>query len=109
MALGTATIVGQRMKSHSHALDVVDISFLGDDSYPTGGTAEFQAYVRAALPEKREVTVLAVLPGGLNGGNTPIYDAANDKLLMVVAATGVEVANEVDLSSVTMLLKVLCY
>lgn len=109
MALGTGTLVGQPMKSHSHALDVVDLSFPGDGAYPTGGTAAFQAYVRALLPEQREVTVLAVLPGGLNGGYTPIYDAANDKLLMVVAATGVEVADTTNLSGTTMLLKVLCY
>lgn len=109
MALGTGTLVGQPMKSHSHALDVVDISFPGDDSYPTDGTPEFQAYVRDLLPEKREVTVLGVIPSGLNGGHTPIYDSVNDKLIMVVAATGVEVGNGVDLQTSTIQLKVICY
>lgn len=106
MALGTPTNNGERMKSHSHALDVVDVSFLGDTAYVAGGTANFTAYMRTLLG--RDVTVLDVRPLGLNGGHEAIFDAANDKLLMVVKATGVEAAPG-DLSGITFRLAVYCY
>lgn len=106
MALGTATNNGERMKSHSHALDAVDLSFLGDSTYPAGGTPGFQAYVRAVL--KRDVTILGILEQGLNGGHTLIYDPANDKLIAEVKATGVEAAPG-DLSGITFRVVVLCY
>jgi hypothetical protein len=109
MALdATPTLNGQRMKSHSHALDVVDVTFDGDGTYPAGGTPNFTAYIRALLPEKREVTILDVRPLGLNGGMEAIFDPADDKLLIVVKATGVEAAPG-DLSGTAFRLAVYCY
>ena len=104
----TPTVNGQRMKSHSHALDIVDVTFDGDGTYPTGGTLLFTAYIRAMLPEKREVTIVDVRPLGLNGGYECIFDPAADSLICVVKATGVEFAPG-DLSGTAFRLAVYCY
>ena len=107
MALGTAVNNGERMKSHSHALDIVDVSFPGDTSYPTDGTADFTQYVRDLLG--RDVSIVDVRPLGLNGGYEAIYDAANDKLLMVVKATGVEVGDTTPMQGTTFRMAIYCY
>lgn len=106
MALGTGTVTGQYKKSASAPLDVIHISFAGDDSYPTGGTAAFQAYVRALLD--RDVTIACVTKGAATGTYTPIYDIANDKLY-VEDENGAEVANTTNLSGTTFALVLFCY
>jgi hypothetical protein len=75
------------------------VSFLGDDSYPTGGTAGFAALVAALLPATG-LTVMGVVQQN-NSDHICRYDKANDKLVVQLASTGAEVANAVDLSSVT--------
>jgi len=104
MALQTGTLVADQRKSASAPLGVARISFGGDDSYPNpGGTATFQAYVRALL--SRDVSVISVSKAAACGVYTPIYDAANDKLYVEDAA-GAQVANETDLSATTFILNV---
>lgn len=106
MALGTGTVTGQYKKSATAPLDVIHLSFAGDDSYPTGGTANFQAYVRALL--SRDVTVAAVTKAAATGVYTAIYDIANDKLYVEDAA-GSEVGNGTDLQATTFALVLFCY
>ena len=105
MALGTITVVADAAKSASAPLGAASLSFAGDDAYTAGGTVDFQASVRAILG--RDVTLLCVIPLGLNGGYDVIYDKANDTLLTVVKSTGVETAPGVDLQGTTFLLMAL--
>ena len=77
MALGTITpgvAVGQ--EGSNVIIDL--ISFPGDGTYPSGGTPDFQAAVRAALG-KGNLELLAVVPSDC-GGYVPVYDKAADKL-----------------------------
>ncbi len=88
MALGAATITQQGQKRPSAPLFADVLAFNGDGAYPSGGTAAFQAYVRAALGDNREV--LAVVDCAPNATYYPVYDKTNDKLKVYVRATGVE-------------------
>lgn len=99
MALGTLTHTSQNARS---GLDVVfhdEVTLVGDASYPTGGTAGFQAAMRALTKDQREI--LAVIPIGAQGaaGRMPVWDKANGKLMMFNGAS--EVANATDLSAIT--------
>jgi pyrroline-5-carboxylate reductase len=105
MALGTGTVVSNDIQAASAPIFIKEISFAGDNAYPTGGTAAFQAYVRALL--KMDVQLIAVLPCALNGVYNATYVTASDKLLISIAAN-TEVANATDLSGTTFKLKVLC-
>lgn len=105
MALGTVTIVKENnMEFGPQRNDLV--SFAGDGSYPTGGTANFQALYRAALG-KGNLEIVGVLPQG-TGGYTVTYNKATDKLQVfhgdnnnAADAPGVEVPNATDLSGTT--------
>ncbi|HEU0080235.1 MAG TPA: hypothetical protein VFQ76_21490 [Longimicrobiaceae bacterium] len=88
------------------------ISFAADGAYPTGGTAAFETFVRAAIA-RGAVDVIAVIPGDC-GGYVPVYDRANDKLKVYYgdnnnASDGplVEVPNTTDLDAVTFNLTIL--
>lgn len=96
MALGAATrSAGESGVGERLFMDVV--SFAGDDNYPTGGTAGFDAYIQALLGDSRNV--IGVVMIGDCGDNMPIY--VGGKLMVKVISTGVEVANAVDLSAAT--------
>lgn len=97
MAVGTLvkTLTGQM--GNTSPLQANPISFTGDDAYPTGGTVAFQAKVQALFQDHREI--VAVIPG-ICGGFRPVYDKANDKLV-VYAAGGAEVANTTNLGATT--------
>lgn len=88
------------------------IQFLGDDDYPAGGTVGFSDLVATALA-KEGVEVVGILKAGACGGYEPIYDKANDKLLMYIdnnsGANGpeIEVTATTNLDSVTIDLVVL--
>lgn len=89
------------------------ISFAADGSYPTGGTAAFQAAVQAKTGVGR--AIVAIIPQDC-GGYVPVYDQANDKLKVYYgdydpAAAGpmVEVPNATNLSAVTFNLVVISY
>lgn len=76
MALGPITVVDKQQVNG--VLNSDEITFLGDATYPTGGTPGFQALVRKAL-NKGNVTIQYVVAQD-SAGNTPVYDVANDKL-----------------------------
>lgn len=84
------------------------VTFTGDSSYPTGGTAGFGAAIQAFFKDRRQV--LAVI-GQDCGGYTVVYVPSGDKLKVYesaavastpdAAAPAAEVANATDLSGVT--------
>lgn len=108
MALGTITVADFDGGGPSDKFIVAKLSFPGDSSYPTGGTATFSTLVKNAIaatfPGSYEI--VSVEPRGLNGGYEFVYDDTNDKLLSVVKSSGVETANTTDLSGTTFVLRV---
>ena len=77
------------------------VTFPGDDSYPTGGTADFTDFIKAAFDDAG-IEVLAVIQDGPVAADFRLdYDKANDKLVATVPSTGAQVANAVDMSSTT--------
>jgi len=114
MALGTITVTSQTVKAASAPIQAVLLSFPGDGAYPTGGTTGFRALVRAALA--RQVNIIGVFMADKCGGYIPLYDVANDTLMVLQgdyseSADGplVEVAATGDLSATTFKVNVLCY
>lgn len=107
MSLDTAaTLDSQTGQVPLNPTFVIRLSFVGDASYATGGSANFQAFVRAAV-SGRAVEVMDVIAGDC-GDNVPYYDKTNDKLLTRVISTAAEVANTTNLSGVTFNVTVLC-
>lgn len=110
MAIGTITPVADGGYLASAPLGVDLISFAGDTSYPTGGTADFEGSVQAILG--KTVKVLTVIPGDC-GGYTPVYDYTNDKLMVYYGNTdaadgpNIEVPNATALNGVTFRVAVL--
>jgi hypothetical protein len=98
MSLGAIT-VDNEIGRKGGPLSMARISFLGDDSYPTGGTAGFAALVAAKLGVTG-VTIEAVVQQN-NSDHVARYDKTNDKLLVQLMSTGAEVAGAVDLSGIT--------
>lgn len=99
-------IIGGTVPTHS--LVAFRIEFDGDDAYATGGTAGFLATIRSALAHQAPVTILGVLPQDC-GAFLPIYDYANDKLIVRQLSDGAEVANAADLSGTKFNLIVIGY
>lgn len=111
MAIGAITVVDRVDNQIDNAALV---SFAGDDSYPTGGTADFQEAIRDALEAyelaksdanvrgRSNVTILRVSAHEC-GQYLPWYDATNDKLYVKDggSATLAEVGNGVSLAAVT--------
>ena len=81
-------------------LFVDNLSFLGDDSYPTGGTP-FDSYIKTQLGDARDV--VAVISGDCGIWDVKYVpgDDALGLLMAFVRSTGVEVANAVDMSGTT--------
>lgn len=103
MSLGAITAVSEKGGQTLEPRFKAHIQFLGDDGYVAGGTAGFNALVASAL-DKEGVNVISVQRAGLCGGFSPVYDPANDKLLVLrtdaVDSPQEEVPNG-DLSSTT--------
>ncbi len=97
MSLGTISSIAGGDADAQGPLFVNNVSFLADDAYPTGGTAAFNAFIRALFDDQR--AVLCVV--GDDGVNDYRYDVAADKLVAFVMATGVQVANTTDISANT--------
>jgi hypothetical protein len=76
MAIGAITVVNK--SQITGPLNIDQISFAGDATYPANGTPGFQALVRAALG-KGNVTILYIVPQDC-GGLVPVYDNVGDKL-----------------------------
>jgi len=121
MSIGAITMGEITGEKPSAPLFAIDVSFAGDSSYPTGGTADFQESVRDAIETYMAAQSDANVRGrwnveiqcvaGFNCGQyVPWYDAANDKLYVRDGghATWDEVANTTNLSGTTFNLTLLC-
>jgi len=98
MAIGTITLgTGAGLKP-SAPLAVQPMSFPGDASYPTGGTATFGATVKTKLGKSCEI--LQVI-GGDCGVYLALYDKGNDKLKVRKIVDGTEPTATTDLSGTT--------
>jgi len=101
MAIGAITVSKRVAAPGPLRADV--ITFTGDTSYPTGGTANFQALVRDAL-DVGAIDILAVVPIEC-GGYVPQYDEVTDKLKVYVSAAAAsalgQVANATSLAATT--------
>ena len=100
MALGTPTLDARTGEQPGSPTFFFNLSFLGDNSYTSGGTPNFTDFVRGALNLSPAVEILAVIAGDC-GDNVPYYDKANDTLLVRVLSTGAEAAGSADLSGDT--------
>ena len=104
MSLGTITAQSEKGGETLEPRFKAHIRFVGDDSYPTGGTPGFNALVAAALG-KEGVNVITVNRAGLCGGFSPVYDPAADTLLVLrtdqVDDPQEEVPNAFNLSAFT--------
>lgn len=105
MALGAITLQTEKGGQTLEPRYKAHVQLLGDSSYPTGGSPGLNALVAAALG-KTGVNIISVERVGLCGGFIPVYDAANDTLLMLrtgaVSAAQEEVPNATNLSGVTL-------
>ena len=116
MALGTITILSLR-ETKDGGQELL-LSMAGDGAYPAGGTADFNAAVRAAIKTAADaatdanvrglerVAVQHVIPVTA-GVYVPSYDYANDKLFVYDNSTDIEsvVAN---MSGTTFVFAVVC-
>lgn len=113
MALGTATIT-RPAKGPLQPLFGFTMSFLCDNSYPTGGY-QFDTYVTAQLgTDNNDALPVGVTPNDC-GGYVPVYVPSTGKLKIYYAdydavADGplIEVPDTTDLSAVTLDLLVHC-
>ncbi len=96
MALGTITVVKQAAAQGPVFLD--RISFAGDGSYPTGGTAAFETTFRTKIGSTR--TIVAIIPDDCCVFR-PSYDFAAKKLKVRNLTDGTEVTNATSLASTT--------
>lgn len=104
MALGAITVEKNGGQKVSAPTFVDRLSFAGDASYPTGGTADFEGSVRTKIGDNR--TILGIFAEDC-GAYRPVYDNATDKLKVYATADGAEVANATNLSGTTMKVVVL--
>ncbi len=110
MSLGAMTRDGDQSGNNARALNYDVVSFLGDDSYPTGGTLLFDALVQAILNDNRNVVGVIALS---TGGYVPGYLKAGGGALQFFTSNGAgpaalaEVPNATDLSAITMILLVI--
>jgi hypothetical protein len=106
MSLGTAT-VRDAADAYSQIFCAA-ITCAGDSAYPTGGTADFGAYMRTALASRKkgDIDVIAAYGYASGGLYVAFYDAVNDKLL-VFDGTLAQPTAATDLSASTFALTVL--
>ena len=114
MALGTATIVDRHERGD---LKFIKLSFAGDDSYPSGGTPDFNQYIRDAIAaaaaaavdknvrDEEGVSCIEVIAGNC-GAYVPSYDSDNDKLYVRDIADGAQSSG--DLSTTTFEITAVC-
>lgn len=99
MAFPTITIPDGVGAQPSAPTFVDRISFAGDASYPTGGTAGFKAALQAITKDLRQPVAVVVQDSG--GAYELGYDETNDKLKVFSIQTHAEVANTTNLSGTT--------
>lgn len=101
MPLGTPTRVAAESAA-AERLFVDQLSFAGDSAYPTGGSTNFDQFVRDLTNDGRNVIAVIGNDCGANDVHyVPPVGSTPGKLKVYVRATGVEVANATDLSAVT--------
>jgi len=83
MAIGAMTLGTGAGGSPSAPVFFDPVSFAGDGAYGAGGTADFEGSFQAEIGCAR--TIVAIIPGDC-GGYVPVYDRANDKLLVYEGA-----------------------
>lgn len=112
MTLGAITLEEAGNKMPSAPLFAQRISLEGDDAYPDGGTPDFQALAQAAM-NIPGANILTVTKAGPCGGYEPVYDQANDKLMMFnypdALGPAVEVTGTPDLHTTILDLLVIAY
>lgn len=101
MALGEITLITEIVGGGS-PIRMAEFTIVGDSNYPSGGTAGFEATLRAAYEDQRE------LEGSLSNLRLcgivkqdatialPIYDRANDKLVVRTLLDGSEMTGDQD-------------
>lgn len=121
MSIGAISLGDINGGSPSDPMFTVDVEFVGDNSYPTGGTPAFTESVRDAIETARKAATDKNVRGRTNisiiciaaadcGQYVPWFDGDNDKLFVRDggSATWAEVSNGVSLAAVTFKLKLLC-
>jgi len=88
MALGAITVVESVAGQGPLFIDTITV--VGDDNYPSGGSAGFEALYQAAVGAPR--TIVTLHQDHDTELNEAKYDHTNDKLFMRVKTTGVESA-----------------
>lgn len=86
MALGTMTSVAAHLDTEHFRVD--EVTLVGDDSYPTGGSTGLKAKLQALRADGR--VPVAVLGSGVNGNYQVRYDANVDKLILVKGTAGAD-------------------
>src|SRR5579862_7542800 len=107
MSLGALTLTASDTRAPVQTIYVDELSVVGAASYTTGGDTGFKAALQALTKDQR--TPKAVIPIGGNGGFVPVYDLANDKLMVFQpqksdaahAAPLIEVPSTTDLHTTT--------
>lgn len=107
MAIGAITVLEKARADGPICADVV--SFAGDSSYPTGGSAFLAAFLTAVGRKNYSILAVEAQDGK---GYVPAYDRATGKLKLYAtgASAGAalaEVTNATNLSAVTFVLTVL--
>ncbi len=102
MALGALVSVNKETKGAGDHIFLDEVTLVGDDSYPTGGSAGMEALLRAEIGDNREI--VGLIDNAANGGYMSKYDKANKKLMLFksnTAAIPQEESNATDTSGVT--------
>ena len=104
MTIGTITpgAAANNAKGAQSAPIFMDkIAFVGDASYPTGGSLAVDAEIAAALGRQAPMNIIDVISGDC-GDHYLIYkDAGGGTFQVFLRSTGAEVANTTNLSAIT--------
>ena len=102
MSLGALVSINKDTKGAGDHIFLDEVTLVGDDSYPTGGSTGMEALLRAQVGDNREI--LALVDAGPQGGYMTKYDKPNKKLMLFksnTAAIPQEEGNATDTSGVT--------
>ena len=99
MAFGTFT-VNKRYGTSGSSLVHYDVSIVGDDAYPAGGTATAEALIRAGIEgadglagSLSNLSLISVVSLSVSN-EMPVYDAGNDKLYVKQISDGAQVSGD---------------
>lgn len=108
MALGTVTVQKIRNRAGGSSLKIVDLTVVGDTSYPTGGTTGLEATLRTAIAAQDErsgslagLDLIAVIQQDSVADRVVKYLPGTDALYVQVMSTAAQVANATNLSGET--------